>query len=88
MAQLATEWGYSLIVWSPRLHFLVERGLLSPKFEPQQQLIKQNAKDKYSTEEVALSYVEVVQRAKEAMAKYFQEYFRKQRASLGLEAYR
>lgn len=41
--------------------------------------------DKYSAEDVALSYAEVVRRAKLATAKYFQDYFRKQRASLELE---
>lgn len=45
-------------------------------------------RDKYSAEDMALSYAELEQRSKAAMALYFQEYYHKQWASLGLEVCR
>ena len=50
--------------------------------------MKPGTMDKYSTEDAALSFAELVRRSEEAQALYFQEYYRKRRASLGLEVCR
>lgn len=68
-------------VWLSKLRILVEMS-------ESQRRLNQETKDKYPAKDVVHSYAKAMRRAKEAMAKYSQKYYRKQRAILGLRIFR